>query len=75
MFRAGLRTLLEAEAEIGVAGEATTGEEAVELAREIQQGLLTKDVEPAELLHVIDVVVPAAHSCRHHSLVRSSTSP
>jgi DNA-binding NarL/FixJ family response regulator len=107
LFRAGLRTLLEAEADIAVAAEAATGEEAVELARETQpdvvlmdiqlpvlsaaeatrqicsdlpyvkvlilatvaaddkicdcleagaNGLLTKDVDPAELLHAIDVV-------------------
>jgi DNA-binding NarL/FixJ family response regulator len=107
VFRAGLRMLLETNADIAVAGEAATGEEAVALACETQpdvvlmdmhlqvlsaaeatrrigsdlpyvkvlilatvardeeacdcleagaSGLLTKDVEPAELLHAIDVV-------------------
>jgi DNA-binding NarL/FixJ family response regulator len=44
LFRAGLRTLIEIEADIAVAGEAATGEQAVALARETQPDVVLMDM-------------------------------
>lgn len=45
VFRDGIRALLEVTAEIEVAGEATTGEEAVALAEQCQPDLILMDVQ------------------------------
>jgi DNA-binding NarL/FixJ family response regulator len=45
LFRSGLRALLAASAETEVAGEATTGEEAVELAAALQPDVIIMDIQ------------------------------
>ena len=44
LFRAGVRALLEAESMIRVVGEASSGEEAVEMAREIEPRVVVMDL-------------------------------
>lgn len=44
IFRAGLRALLEAEMGIEVVGEASTGDEAIELVRELQPDIVVMDL-------------------------------
>lgn len=44
MVLAGLRTILEAEADIEVVGEARRGDEAVELARRLRPDLVLMDI-------------------------------
>jgi DNA-binding NarL/FixJ family response regulator len=45
LFRSGLRALLGAVPDIAVAGEATTGEEAVALAAELQPDVIVMDLQ------------------------------
>ena len=45
MFRNGLRTLLASASDMKLAGEATTGEEAVSLAAELQPDVILMDVK------------------------------
>jgi DNA-binding NarL/FixJ family response regulator len=45
IMRAGLRALLEAEDDLAVAGEAATGDEAVELARRAHPDVILMDLE------------------------------
>jgi DNA-binding NarL/FixJ family response regulator len=45
LFRSGMRTLLEAEPDTVVVGEATTGEEAVTLAARLQPDVILMDVQ------------------------------
>ena len=44
IVREGLRALLEAEGDISVIGEAETGRQAVQLARELQPGVVVMDI-------------------------------
>jgi DNA-binding NarL/FixJ family response regulator len=44
LFRDGLRNLIESAPELGLAGEATTGLEAVELALELQPDVVVMDL-------------------------------
>src|SRR5688572_25553608 len=44
MVRQGLRVLLEAEDDIGVIGEAETGRQAVQMARELQPNVIVMDI-------------------------------
>jgi DNA-binding NarL/FixJ family response regulator len=45
LFRDGLRTLLSAEADFDLVGEATTGEEAIALAAELQPEVVLMDIQ------------------------------
>ena len=45
LFRSGLRALLGAVSDMAVAGEATTGEEAVALAAELQPDVIVMDIQ------------------------------
>jgi DNA-binding NarL/FixJ family response regulator len=49
MVREGLRTLLEHEQDIVVAGEATTGRQAVELARKLHPDVIVMDIAMPKL--------------------------
>ena len=48
LFRAGLRAMLTSAADMALVGEATTGEEAVSLAAELQPDLVVMDVQMPE---------------------------
>jgi two-component system response regulator NreC len=48
MFRAGLKALLESESRFEVAGEASTGEEAVDLARSLKPDIVVMDLSMPE---------------------------
>ena len=48
MFRAGLRALLDLEDDIAVVGEASDGEEAVELARKLKPDIVVMDLSMPE---------------------------
>jgi len=45
LFRSGMRALLAADPDTGVVGEATTGEEAIELAASLQPDVILMDVQ------------------------------
>ncbi|HEX9037887.1 MAG TPA: response regulator transcription factor, partial [Ktedonobacterales bacterium] len=45
LFRKGLRALLSATPDIVIVGEATTGQEAVELAAELQPDVILMDLQ------------------------------
>src|SRR5207245_5100934 len=49
IVRAGFRALLDAEADLEVAGEATDGREAVALARDVRPDLVLMDIRMPEL--------------------------
>jgi DNA-binding NarL/FixJ family response regulator len=49
VFRAGLRALLEVEADLSVAGEASTGSEAVALAAEVRPDVVLMDLYMPDL--------------------------
>jgi CheY-like chemotaxis protein len=49
IVRAGFRALLDREPDIVVAGEATTGTEAVQLAKELRPDLVVMDIRMPEL--------------------------
>src|SRR5258708_33959958 len=45
LFRSGMRALLAADPDTGAVGEATTGEEAIELAASLQPDVILMDVQ------------------------------
>jgi DNA-binding NarL/FixJ family response regulator len=45
LFRKGLRTLLESEPDFAVVGEATTGDEAIDIAARLQPDLILMDLQ------------------------------
>ncbi|MDH3422769.1 MAG: response regulator transcription factor, partial [Gemmatimonadota bacterium] len=44
MFRAGIRALLESEGHVEVVGEGATGDEAVDLVRELKPDVVVMDL-------------------------------
>src|ERR1041384_1752361 len=48
-MRAGLRSLIEREGDLSVAAEASTGEDAIKLARQLQPQLVLIDISPPQL--------------------------